>query len=116
MQFAGTLCLQAALSGALAGGCGQFCASPFELIKVQMQMDGLRELKGQERRIRNVFQGLQKVYSEGGTRSLFRGSLQSAQRGTIVNIADIGGYDCIKRLLSGTFEIRNQFFVQSVSG
>ena len=81
-----------------------------------MQMDGLRELKGEERRIRNVFQGLKKVYSEGGIRSVFRGSLQSAQRGTVVNIADIGGYDSIKRLLHGTFNMRNQFAIQCLSG
>ena len=41
---------QAALGGLLAGGTGQLLASPADLVKVQMQMEGRRRLLGQKPR------------------------------------------------------------------
>lgn len=44
----GVLCLlrKGIPCGMLAGAAGQFLASPTDLIKVRMQMDGRRELEG----------------------------------------------------------------------
>lgn len=38
------------ISGLTAGALAQFIASPTDLVKVQMQMEGLRRLQGQPAR------------------------------------------------------------------
>ena len=39
-------CRKAAIAGILAGGAAQFLASPTDLVKVQMQMEGKRLMEG----------------------------------------------------------------------
>lgn len=41
-----TGCRKAALGGMVSGALGQFLASPTDLVKVQMQMEGKRRLEG----------------------------------------------------------------------
>lgn len=46
----GDLSRKAMLGGLTAGGLAQFIASPTDLVKVQMQMEGRRRLEGQKPR------------------------------------------------------------------
>jgi solute carrier family 25 uncoupling protein 27 len=39
-------CRKSSLGGLTAGALGQFIASPTDLVKVQMQMEGRRRLEG----------------------------------------------------------------------
>ena len=41
-----SLCRKASLSGLCAGAMGQFVASPADLVKVRLQMEGRRRLEG----------------------------------------------------------------------
>lgn len=44
--FAVSYYRMSAICGMTAGGLGQFLASPADLVKVQMQMEGRRKLEG----------------------------------------------------------------------
>lgn len=46
------------LAGMSAGGFGQFVASPTDLIKTQIQMEGKRRLQGKPPRVRGTMDAL----------------------------------------------------------
>lgn len=94
---------QAALGGLVAGGLGQFLASPADLVKVQLQMEGRRRLQGHPARFSGVFDALMKIYTAGGLRALWKGCLPNVQRSALVNLGDLTTYDTVKtRLVSST--------------
>ena len=43
------------LAGMAAGGMGQFVASPTDLIKTQIQMEGKRRLQGKKPRVNGAY-------------------------------------------------------------
>eukprot|EP00667_Euglena_gracilis_P021641 EG_transcript_23774 len=86
--FAGKL-----LSGAAAGGIGQFIASPTDLVKVRLQTDRGGQL------YRGVWHCLQVIYAEGGSRAFFYGWLPNVQRAMAVNVGELAAYDQCKRLV-----------------
>uniref|UniRef100_W5KSW8 Solute carrier family 25 member 27 n=1 Tax=Astyanax mexicanus TaxID=7994 RepID=W5KSW8_ASTMX len=61
----------AAVGGMVSGAFGQFLASPTDLVKVQMQMEGRRRLEGKPPRVRGVYHAFVKIISEGGIRGLW---------------------------------------------
>ncbi|XP_043209097.1 mitochondrial uncoupling protein 4-like isoform X2 [Amphibalanus amphitrite] len=94
---------QAALGGLLAGGTGQLLASPADLVKVQMQMEGRRRLLGQKPRVLSARHAFQRIISEGGVRSLWKGCVPNVQRSALVNLGDLTTYDSVKgRLVRNT--------------
>lgn len=88
---------KSALGGATAGAIAQFAASPTDLIKVQIQMEGKRKLLGKPPRVRGPVHAFQKIYSEGGIRGLWKGSVPNVQRAALVNLGDLSTYDAAKR-------------------
>ena len=64
--------LQAAISGLIVGGFAQFTASPMDLVKVQLQMEGRRKLEGKPPRVRNAQQAVALIYRQGGIRGLWK--------------------------------------------
>ncbi|KPP69135.1 hypothetical protein Z043_112132 [Scleropages formosus] len=77
---------KAMLGGMLAGALGQFVASPTDLVKVQMQMEGRRKLEGKPPRVRGVSHAFVKIVSEGGVRALWAGWVPNVQRAALVNL------------------------------
>ena len=76
---------KAVVGGCVAGMTAQFLASPADLVKVQVQMEGRRRLQGLEPRVRNARHAFAKIYLEGGVRGLWKGWMPNVQRaGTIV--------------------------------
>ncbi|XP_046878362.1 mitochondrial uncoupling protein 4 isoform X3 [Hypomesus transpacificus] len=90
---------KAVLGGMLAGALGQFMASPTDLVKVQMQMEGRRRLEGKPPRVRGVYHALVKTVSEGGVRGLWAGWVPNVQRAALVNMGDLTTYDTVKHFL-----------------
>jgi hypothetical protein len=74
------------LVGCSSGAFAQFLASPTDLVKVIMQVDGKRRLEGKEPRIKNVNQAFVQIYKEGGIRGLWRGSVVNVQRAALVSL------------------------------
>ena len=90
---------KAVLSGGIAGAAAQFIASPTDLVKVQMQMEGRRKLEGKPARVRGTFHAFSRIVSEGGIRALWKGWAPNVQRAALVNMGDLTTYDTTKQAL-----------------
>lgn len=74
-------------------------ASPMDLVKVQLQMEGRRQLEGKPPRVKGPFEALGKIYQNGGVRAMWKGCVPNVQRGALVNLGDLTTYDSAKRLI-----------------
>jgi solute carrier family 25 uncoupling protein 27 len=90
---------KASLSGLSAGAAAQFIASPTDLIKVQMQMEGRKLLDGKLPRFRNTWHAFTVTVSEGGVWGLWKGWVPNVQRAALVNLGDLTTYDTAKHLI-----------------
>ncbi|XP_027644982.1 mitochondrial uncoupling protein 4 isoform X1 [Falco peregrinus] len=92
---------KAVVGGMSAGAIGQFFASPTDLVKVQMQMEGKRKLEGKPLRFRGVHHAFMKILSKGGIRGLWAGWLPNVQRAALVNMGGtyLTTYDTVKHFL-----------------
>lgn len=90
---------KAVLGGMSSGALGQFFASPTDLVKVQMQMEGRRRLEGKPPRIHGVYHAFVKILSEGGIRGLWAGWIPNVQRAALVSLGDLTTYDMVKHFL-----------------
>ena len=94
--------LDRAVLGMVAGGVGQWVASPADLVKVRMQMEGRRRLQGLPGRVQSLREALTSAIREGGVRSLWKGAVPNVQRAALVNIGDLTTYDQTKTSLVST--------------
>ncbi|XP_034622534.1 mitochondrial uncoupling protein 4 isoform X2 [Trachemys scripta elegans] len=101
------------VGGMSAGAIGQFFASPTDLVKVQMQMEGKRRLEGKPLRFRGVHHAFVKILSEGGIRGLWAGWVPNVQRAALVNMGDICTYSSVK-VSEAMLIYTNMFFLQIV--
>ncbi|XP_023780045.1 mitochondrial uncoupling protein 4 isoform X5 [Cyanistes caeruleus] len=90
---------KAVVGGMSAGAIGQFFASPTDLVKVQMQMEGKRKLEGKPLRFWGMHHAFLKILSEGGVRGLWAGWVPNVQRAALVNMGDLTTYDSVKHFL-----------------
>lgn len=90
---------KAAIGGLVAGALAQFLASPTDLIKVQMQMEGRRRLEGKPVRVRNSWHAFTTIAREGGVKGLWKGWVPNVQRAALVNLGDLTTYDTAKHLI-----------------
>ncbi|XP_078398158.1 mitochondrial uncoupling protein 4 [Cetorhinus maximus] len=90
---------KAVLGGMLSGAIGQFFASPADLVKIQMQMEGKRRLEGKAPRVHGVSHAFGKILSEGGIRGLWAGWVPNVQRAALVSLGDLTTYDTVKHFL-----------------
>jgi solute carrier family 25 uncoupling protein 27 len=93
---------QRAVLGMTAGGLAQLVASPTDLVKVRLQMEGRRRAAGLAPRQTSMLGVLQAVVREGGIVALWRGAVPNVQRAALVNLGDLATYDQAKqRLVAG---------------
>ncbi|ELT96296.1 hypothetical protein CAPTEDRAFT_151682 [Capitella teleta] len=90
---------KAVVSGMTAGALAQFIASPMDLVKVQMQMEGRRLLEGQKPRYKGTLHAFTSIAKQGGVRGLWRGWIPNVQRAALVNLGDLTTYDTAKHLI-----------------
>jgi len=88
-----------AILGMSSGAFAQFVASPADLIKVRMQMEGRRRLQGLPSRGEGMKDFLKQTLREGGIKSLWKGALPNTQRAALVNVGDLTTYDQAKSYL-----------------
>ena len=92
--------------GMTAGALGQFVASPTDLVKVKMQMEGKRLLAlppHQRTRAKSMVQTFYEVLETAGIRGLWKGCIPNVQRAALVNLGDLTGYDQAKTMFVSTF-------------
>uniref|UniRef100_A0A673L9U9 Mitochondrial uncoupling protein 4 n=1 Tax=Sinocyclocheilus rhinocerous TaxID=307959 RepID=A0A673L9U9_9TELE len=90
---------KAVIGSMISGALGQFIASPTDLVKVQMQMEGRRRLEGKPPRVHGVYHAFTKIVAEGGIRGLWAGWVPNVQRAALVNLGDLMTYDTVKHFL-----------------
>eukprot|EP00092_Neocalanus_flemingeri_P022899 GFUD01024826.1.p1 GENE.GFUD01024826.1~~GFUD01024826.1.p1 ORF type:complete len:338 (-),score=76.60 GFUD01024826.1:727-1740(-) len=84
------------VAGMMAGGIGQLMASPTDLIKTQIQMEGRRRLMGEPPRVDGMVDAFRKIVKQGGVTGLWRGCWPNVQRAALVNLGDLSTYDSVK--------------------
>ncbi|KAH8387468.1 hypothetical protein KR093_007277, partial [Drosophila rubida] len=90
---------KSALCGVTAGAVAQWLASPADLVKVQIQMEGKRRLMGEAPRVHGAAHAFREIIKRGGIKGLWKGSIPNVQRAALVNLGDLTTYDTIKHLI-----------------
>jgi solute carrier family 25 uncoupling protein 27 len=106
---------KAIIGGMFAGMTAQFLASPADLVKVQIQMEGRRRLEGLEPRFRNARHAFTKIVTEGGIRGLWKGWAPNVQRAAFVNLGDLTTYDTAKHLILKHTKLKDNYFTHALS-
>jgi len=103
------------IAGMTAGGVGQLVASPTDLIKTQVQMEGRRRRLGKPPRVNGAMDALKKIIAQGGVRSLWRGCLPNVQRAALVNLGDLSTYDTVKRMILKNTSLKDNSITHCLS-
>lgn len=85
------------ICGMSAGALGQFVASPTDLVKVQMQLDGKRIISGQPPKFKGTISAFTMLHKEAGIRGMWRGWVPNCQRAALVQLGDLTTYDAAKQ-------------------
>jgi len=83
-------------AGLISGAFAQFVASPADLVKVQMQMEGLRARKNLPPRFHSTWHAFVSLYRLNGFTGLWIGWIPNCQRAALLNMADLATYDRTK--------------------
>ncbi|XP_023227028.1 mitochondrial uncoupling protein 4-like [Centruroides sculpturatus] len=112
----GTISLwKAVLGGSIAGGLGQFVASPTDLVKVQMQMEGQRRRQGMPPRVRTTWHAFSKIVAEGGIKGLWKGWVPNVQRAALVNLGELTTYDTSKHLILKHTTLKDNYVTHTLA-
>ena len=87
------------VAGLTAGAVGQAIASPTDLVKVNMQVDGRRLAEGKAPRFKSSWHAATALRSETSILGLWRGVVPNCQRAALVQLGDLTTYDFAKRTL-----------------
>uniref|UniRef100_A0A1I7XMH2 Mitochondrial carrier protein n=1 Tax=Heterorhabditis bacteriophora TaxID=37862 RepID=A0A1I7XMH2_HETBA len=127
------------ICGAISGLIAQFAASPTDLVKVQMQMEGLRRLQHLPLRYKGTWHCFSSLYRTQGTPflsfiillffllhfpkvvmwsglfGLWLGWVPNCQRAALLNMADIATYDFVKHKLLRDFEMEDNWLTHALA-
>jgi len=103
------------VAGMMSGGIGQFMASPTDLIKTQIQMEGKRRLQGKPPRVQGTMDAFNKIVAQSGVLGLWRGCWPNVQRAALVNLGDLSTYDSVKRYILDNSRMEDDVLTHSMS-
>jgi len=103
------------IAGMTAGGMGQFVASPTDLIKTQIQMEGKRRLQGKPPRVNGMYDAFRKIIAQNGIRGLWRGCWPNVQRAALVNLGDLSTYDSVKSAILRNTNLKDNSLTHCLS-
>ena len=98
-----------------AGGFGQLVASPTDLIKTQIQMEGKRRLQGKPPRVHGMTDALTRIVKQSGILGLWRGCWPNVQRAALVNLGDLATYDYVKGTILRYTQMKDGALVHCLS-
>nr|XP_022319822.1 mitochondrial uncoupling protein 4-like [Crassostrea virginica] len=105
---------KASLGGLIAGALGQLIASPTDLIKVQLQMEGRRKLEGKPPRVKGTMDAFNKIVAESGVKGLYRGVVPNVQRAAYV-FSDLCTYDTAKQNILRHTDLQDNYVTHSLA-
>lgn len=112
----GTIPLSTAVvGGVVAGGLAQFLASPADLVKIHIQMEGRRKLQGLAPRVTGVWDATRKITAKSGIRGLWAGWIPNVQRAALVNLGDLTTYDTAKRLVLNNTTVKDDYMLHAMA-
>jgi len=103
------------IAGMMSGGIGQFMASPTDLIKTQIQMEGKRRARGLPSRVDGMVDAFNKIVAEAGVLGLWRGCWPNVQRAALVNLGDLSTYDSVKSTILTNTNMEDNALTHSMS-
>lgn len=103
------------IAGMAAGGMGQFVASPTDLIKTQIQMEGKRRLQGLPPRVHGTLDAFKKILAQNGIFGLWRGCAPNVQRAALVNLGDLSTYDSVKMAILKNTNLKDNSLTHCLS-
>ncbi|XP_020625395.1 mitochondrial uncoupling protein 4-like [Orbicella faveolata] len=104
------------IAGMTAGAFGQLIASPTDLVKVQMQMEGKRVLvEGRRPRVLNTSHAFSNIVNKHGVRGLWKGWAPNVQRAALVNMGDLTTYDTVKHMLLAHTSLQDNWVTHTIS-
>lgn len=106
---------KSAVAGVSAGGLAQFLASPADLVKVHIQMEGRQRLMGLAPRVHSASHAFKEIVKRGGVLALWKGSVPNVQRAALVNLGDLTTYDSVKRYVLRTSGLPDSHLVHIIS-
>eukprot|EP00042_Codosiga_hollandica_P033134 m.218217 g.218217 ORF g.218217 m.218217 type:complete len:300 (+) comp54115_c0_seq3:20-919(+) len=106
---------KAVIAGMLSGALAQFIASPTDLVKVQMQMEGRRLLQGKPALYKGTWDAFVTIFRANGTRGLWKGCVPNMQRAALVNLGDLTTYDTTKHLLLIHSSLQDNYVTHAIS-
>ena len=98
----------------VAGGIGQFIASPFDLIKIQSQTNTLKSLNTIEKH--GIMEIIKQIYkNKGGIKGFYFGWKPNVIRAMCVNVGELTFYDTGKTFLIGNGYMNDDVYCHFVS-
>ncbi|XP_016973716.1 solute carrier family 25 member 35 [Drosophila rhopaloa] len=86
--------------GALGGVVGSYCASPFFLIKTQLQAQAAKQIAvGYQHQHASMSDAIRQIYRKNGVFGLWRGSMANVSRATVASAVQIATFGQAKSLL-----------------
>jgi hypothetical protein len=87
------------VSGGIAGGLGQFLATPLDVMKVNVQAQRVSVLLNKTTKPDNLYVTVKNVYNNHGFKGFTRGWIPNVQRSAILNSVGLPVYDITKSKL-----------------
>lgn len=109
--------LKSAFFGGVGGTVGQALASPFFMLRNQLQSASVSEIAvGHQHKHEGFIQAFKKVYKAHGVTGLYRGVLVTVPRGMMGSGTQIATFGCTKDLLQRKFPTMDQTLISFISG
>ncbi|XP_017069013.1 solute carrier family 25 member 35 [Drosophila eugracilis] len=103
--------------GALGGVVGSYCASPFFLIKTQLQAQAAKQIAvGYQHPHASMSDAIRQIYRKNGVFGLWRGSMANVGRATVASAVQIATFGQAKSLLKENGVVTNPTILSFCSG
>lgn len=103
------------LCGSASGALGQFLASPTDLVKVRMQMEGRRILEGHPPRVQSTWHAFRQIIAESGFKGLWKGWVPNVQRAALVNMGDLTTYENSKHFILRNSNLKDNWLTHMLA-
>lgn len=102
-------------SGMIAGAMAQYIASPTDLVKIRLQMEGKRVLEGKTPRYTGTWDAFRSIVRSEGITGLWKGWLPNCQRAAVVCLGDLTTYDTVKQAILKYTRLKDNAITHALS-